>query len=440
MPNAILWKNPHIRFMKQELTIAVALLAIGGLLWLSSSGSNLQSQQANNGAQINSKQRQLPPSQFQTTQQNLAEFASEERLGFEKKNSIVQNSIVQASYQQPVTNTPIENANPNLLSTDGSPLANRAYLHPNSNPISVDLLAEIAKEITNSKPFALQLSLQATMFGQNVVATGDYYQQGQGSRKTKIELSFDQMPGQPKMLHLCDGRFVYTIQSTGGANDATGTTSPSMQSLEFVDLLRVENAAREEAGETTAINPGFVSPIVSPTGWVATGGIASLLQHLASGFNFGPPEPLDPNSDRILLRGAWDENALKGVVADLDRRIELGSPIEWEKVPLHIPHAIELVLTRKPNQTYFPSQVSFLRFDIKEHQATIEPTMSLTFSAPRPLTNLAEGFFVVDSSNLEPTDATDRYIARIESFHQTLRSNVEQIAIQRKPAIDILTK
>ena len=32
--NTILWKNPHIRFMKQELPLAVALLAAGSLLWL----------------------------------------------------------------------------------------------------------------------------------------------------------------------------------------------------------------------------------------------------------------------------------------------------------------------------------------------------------------------------------------------------------------------
>ena len=35
--NAFLWKIPHNLPMKQELPIAVGLLAIGGLLWLSGS-------------------------------------------------------------------------------------------------------------------------------------------------------------------------------------------------------------------------------------------------------------------------------------------------------------------------------------------------------------------------------------------------------------------
>jgi len=415
--------------MKQELTFAVVLLAIGCLLWVSGSKAISQAQQANKPI--------VSPSQI----------ASSERFD----NS---HSVVQASFQQStVTNgqTSVQNQLPHLPQPQTAPAARSnhsnsqarnpaplpsttGYRHATSNRASVELLAQTAKEAADSQPFGLKLNLKARVFEQDVIASGDYYQMGQGSHKTKLELTFDQMPGNPKLLQLCDGRFVYTIHSTGGTNDGAGNVTPLQQSLEFIDLLRVKEAANETRG-------GNLDRF-SPTGWVATGGIASLLQHLASGFNLGQPESLDHNSDRILIRGGWDENALRRIVFDLDNKTKLGSPIQWDQVPKHLPHAIELVLTRNANQTYFPNQITFLRFETKDDQATIVPSISLTFSPPQPLMNLSDGFFVIDSSNLEPTDATDRYIARIKSFREIRRqqSSVEQVATDQEPSLDTLTK
>ena len=360
-------------------------------------------------------------------------------------------SVVPASYQQPTTEeipTGLFQANsaatPSTGSAPGpqshqppqgfsqgfspafSPTAR--YLNQTSNTETINLLANSANEIANSKPFQLKLELWGNVFQQQIAASGNYFQMGQGSHKTKIELSFDQTPGKPQMLQLCDGRFVYTVHSSlaeTNTEEANGTKT--QQKLEFVDLLRVKEATGDQATNQR---------IVSPTGWVATGGIASLLRHVASGFNFGPPEALDPSSDRILIRGSWDEAELRKLVSDLDNNIQLGSPIEWAKVPRHIPHAIEMTLVRGLNQTYFPHQISYFRFNVKDHQATIEPSVSMTFSAPQPLSNLADGFFVLNTSKFEPTDTTDRYIARLKSFSRVQ----EKIATQQNPAADSLTK
>ena len=415
--------------MKQELTFAVVLLAIGCLLWASGSKAISQAHHANESQPMVGPLQMDGPSQVASSSQS--------------DNS---HSIVQASFQQTTftdSQTLIQHQ-PHAAPAAGNPTntspastvllpSTAGYLHATSNRASVELLAEVAKEAADSQPFGLKLNLKARVFEQDVVASGDYYQMGQGSHKTKLELTFDQMPGTPKLLQLCDGRFVYTIHTTGGIHDAAGNTTPQRQSLEFIDLLRV----KEAAGETTAGNLDRFSP----TGWVATGGIPSLLQHLASGFNFGQPESLD-RSDRILIRGGWDANALRRIVSNLDHNLKLGSPIQWDQVPKHLPHAIELVLTRNANQTYFPSQITFLRFVTRNEQATIEPSVALTFSLPQPLMNLTDGFFVIDSSNLKPNDATDRYIARIESFHKfrDLQSSVEQVATEQEPALDTFTK
>ena len=418
MLNAILWKIPHIRFMKQEFTIAVVLLAIGILFWISGQRTNSAPLQAIDGSQLANSD----VAQIDAQREQAANFASDQQLGHQSEYS-----VVPASYQQPVVDGTIVTEPANLSVPSSVPLPNGSgsgsnsqslpaapqfsatagYLHATSNRQAVDLLENAATEIANSNPFRLKLSLRGRIFQQEIVASGDYYQKGQGSHKTKIELSFDHLPGRPQMLQLCDGRFVYTIHAAGGTQENNAT--PPQQKLEFVDLLRVKQATGDAA------NQG----VVSPTGWVATGGVASLLQHLASGFNFGAPEALDPNSDRILIRGSWDENALRGIVSNLDNNVRLGSPIQWAKVPKHLPHLIEMVLVRGSNRAYFPNQISFFQVNAKDHQTTIEPNLLINFSPPEPLTNLAEGFFVIDSSNLNTTDATDKYIARIESFQRS---------------------
>ena len=419
--------------MKQELTIAVVLLAIGGLFWASGRSPDHEPLHAVVGSQFADSQNVLSKQQAA-----IVSAGQQQRL-----NSQQEFPVVPASYQQPIVDAGSELALPDLAFPANSPTtpindslpspnspsavpkfsATAEYFHPTSNRGAVELLASAAIEIANSNPFQSKLAIWGQVFQQEIVASGNYYQMGQGSHKTKIELSFDQMPGKPQMLQLCDGRFVYTIHSDDSSAQSEAQAATSQQKLEFVDLLRVQEAT----GDDTA-NRG----IVSPTGWVATGGIASLLQHLASGFNFGPPEALDPNSNRILIRGSWDENALRGIVSDLDNNIKLGSPIQWDQVPKHMPHAIEMVLVRSSNQAYFPHQISFLRFGVKDHQATIEPSVSMTFSPPEPLSNLADGFFVIDSSNLEPTDATDRYITRIKSLGRFQ----EKVATQQDPTAD----
>ena len=430
MPNAILWKNPHIRFMKQELTIAVVLLAIGGLFWATSRSATQVSLQPILGSKEASAENS-------SRGHAVNSFASQQRIFNPSTDNVYSAAplVMPANYQQPIVDANPSGAFSSAHELSPSPQSHQtalglsslstfaAYLHSASNTQTVELLANVATQIENSIPFQSKLALRASVIQQDLVADGNYFQMGQGSRKTKIELAFDQLPGKPEILQLCDGRFVYTIHSRGTIANTDRKATMPRQKLEFVDLLRV----KEATGGISAANQRFVSP----TGGLATGGISSLLRNLASNFNFGPPEALDPNSERILIRGSWDETVLRRIILDFDDQIKLGSPVQWAKLPKHIPHAIEMILTRSLNQTYFPSQISYLRFAVKEHGATMEPTptISMSFSTPQPLSNLAEGFFVLDSSKFDPTDRTDRYIAQIKFF----RRAQEQIANQEDP-------
>ncbi len=383
--------------MKQELTFATILLAIGCLLWGPSLLSNFQSE---TGEKLDV----------------LTEI--EGQAAVDQPDAKIDPKVIDASFQSDIVSGVTEKtdsvSNPNSASEQKSEVTTRPIefdrLSKLSHPQSMQLLETAANQLAKSEPLGLKIQLNALLFGQQIEASGRYFQMGQGTHKTRIELSFDSVSQQPGLLQVCDGRFLYTVHSTGSGQSAE-------QSFEFVDLERVQQAAGEK-GST-----------ITPTGWVATGGLASLLQHLASAFNFGAPETL--SGDLILVRGGWNEIALRTIVANADNNLDLGNPIRWDRVPRQLPHAVELVFKPIGNQRYIPTQVSYLRFEQTKEQVQVKPTFEMSFSDLQFLDNLAEGFFVVDSTNVASTDKTSEHIDRIDSYRETKQAEFEASTMDR---------
>ncbi|MDG1872531.1 MAG: hypothetical protein P8J27_01370 [Mariniblastus sp.] len=383
--------------MKQELTFATMLLAIGCLLWGPSLLSNFQSE----------------------TGEKLDVLTKiEGQAAVDQPDAKIDPKVIDASFQSDIVSGVTEKTDsvskPNSASEQKSELTTRPIefdrLSKLSHPQSMQLLETAANQLAKSEPLGLKIQLNALLFGQQIEASGRYFQMGQGTHKTRIELSFDSVSQQPGLLQVCDGRFLYTVHSAGSGQSAE-------QSFEFVDLERVQQAAGEK-GST-----------ITPTGWVATGGLASLLQHLASAFNFGAPETL--SGDLILVRGGWNEIALRTIVANADNNLDLGNPIRWDRVPRQLPHAVELVFKPIGNQRYIPTQVSYLRFEQTKEQVQVKPTFEMSFSDLQFLDNLAEGFFVVDSTNVASTDKTSEHIDRIDSYRETKQAEFEASTMDR---------
>lgn len=387
--------------MKKELPIAVALLATGCLLWFSQ-----LSGPANSTGDFC-----LDPTQTATATQpssNSIPADSQNRQSLSAGNadqplaSRETAGVVPASYQE---NEQSSQADPDEKqpgsTTASGPAENStlnpdSYLHQVSSPQAINFLAKLSKQISNSQPLGSSIQLTGNLFGQVVSASGSYYQMGQGTHKSRIELSFGIQPNSPSFIQLCDGRFVYKLRSLSGK-----------RSLEFVDLSRVRERAGEHGGGIT------------PTGWVASGGIASLFQHLASGFNFGEVEPIGESG--VRLRGSWDENALRQIVGLSGQPGELRAN-RWSRIPAQLPHAVELVFRQDENLKFFPKRIKFLKFAISDNETELKPMVVLEFSAPQPLVNVSDRHFVIDSTDLEPIDMTEQYIARIENFDQQART------------------
>lgn len=378
--------------MKQELPFAVVLLAVGGLLWF---------------WQSDKEKTPIFDIQHSDSPQLMADDAGISSNPYPVAQAGFQASIEEESFPKQTEPLNSENSLATLPQNEFGKIG--PFIHERTDQQSVQLMSDIAQKLAFSQPFSSSLQLTGNIFGKQVSANGTYSQMGQGTHKSRIELKFGSEPNSPSVFQLCDGRFVYNLQTSQMPLNING----KKQTFEFVDLNRIKKSSGEQRS-------GF-----TPTGWVATGGISSLFQHLASAFNFGSAEQTDEST--IILRGSWDRNSLNMMSSQsVEATTKSNKMIRWEKVSRQLPHAVELTLKSNDAFYYFPTQITYLVF---EHQGggqyEARPVMNLFINAPEPLVNLTDRFFVIDSSNLDSVDATDRYVARIDAFKET-RQAAEQ--------------
>jgi hypothetical protein len=253
------------------------------------------------------------------------------------------------------------------------------------------------------------------MFDQFVAANGKYFQMGQGSHRSRLELTFNDAPHASTSFQLCDGRFVYRLQTIAGE-----------QRFEFVDLNRV--------AEKTGSSGSF-----SPSEWIATGGLASLLQQFRQSFNFGSPKPVSSSNGQLtVLRGCWNETSLRHalgndahLVIPTEDKLRSRNRIRWEKIPPQLPHGVEIVFANNSSVGMFPQQIKYVRFVSDKDGAGLQTKtlMSIDFSPPTPINSLAENMFVIRSSDIESIDTTDEYLMQVGSIlakRQAERNELEQ--------------
>lgn len=406
--NAFLWQNRYNRPMKKELPIASILLAVGALLWISSSYS---SNDVANGAE---RLPDTPPT-----------AGLNEQIGTQASSSnllaLTQKPAIQAP-QEPAKTDPwlkqqlnesqsidrsmeqVELELPSNQTDIGTPSAGD-YWHPTSDARTIDFLRRVARQTAASQPLGTAIQLEANLFGQTIEATGRYFQAGQGTHKSRLELRFGGAKAAaksegPTIFQMCDGRFIYRLE-----------TIHDQQAFSFVDLNRIQDKTGEGASS------------FSPTGWVATGELSSMYQQLGSAFNFGSPHELE-NGD-VLIRGSWSETALRRTlnsedVIDPTGSAAGGAKIRWDKVPPQLPHGVEFVFSKDPLAGHFPKQITLVRFHQNNETHSIEtlPMLSVAFSKPQPIEEVNDRMFVIDSKNTESTDVTEHYLARVRAFQK----------------------
>lgn len=389
--------------MKQELPIAVGLLAIGGLLWLSGTWTSNDQPKAVQTQQTASTPD--PESSFVQQATYQAEISPSGQLPSKPVNPLIaeKDALGGEAFDPQDLSLPVKDFATDSHVRSSSTLSTADFLHAAPDPRSVEFLTGTCRRIANSVPFGMSMKLTGHLFDQNTAANGQYFQMGQGSHRSRLELEFQSGSEVANSFQLCDGRFVYRLQTFGGK-----------QQFEFVDLNRF--------GEQTTASNSF-----TPSNWIATGGLASLLEQFNQCFNFGAPKQISTadQTQLTVIRGCWNETALRhtlgnqaAIVFPTESKIRSRNAIPWNSIPQQLPHGIEVVFGNDALLGEFPREIRYLKFAPNPDGGAmrLKPMMTLQFSRPVETDQLAENMFVIRSTDIESVDTTDQYLAQVKSI------------------------
>ncbi|MCH2177882.1 MAG: hypothetical protein MK106_03675 [Mariniblastus sp.] len=346
--------------MKLELPFAIFLLAAGCLLWLG--GGSFYRNTQNSASET---QKTVVPSKTTTISEPI------------------KYPIQLVAKQEPAVSDKSENA-----STFGSLKGAK-------------LLEQVAANIVSSPPIESSVLLTVDLFNQHLVTQGKYIQLGQGSRKSRLDFQYDLEEGEGtgKLTQICDGRFFYSIQETG-----------EEKNLRFVDLYQL----------ATADQQGLLA---QPTAWMATGGLSSLMQHLAQAFDFAPiTKGTISGVPTLVLRGTWKLEYLKRLT---DKQLDpqwLNQPVRWDKLPPQLPHVVELHLGADQFLPLFPYRIVFSRYDDGNEQKPPTPIVRFEMNEVSKLKSVDQEWFVVQSGATNQIDLTEELASRVRFISKSIRT------------------
>tara|TARA_B110000495_G_scaffold184051_1_gene180818 strand:+ start:3153 stop:4358 length:1206 start_codon:yes stop_codon:yes gene_type:complete len=383
--------------MKQELPLAVALLAAGSLLWFSqlaepakSSGLVLDSTESLTQGQTDLGQ--LPSLIDPNIALPIRTYRDRGVLVDDSNNeNRVNSQVARATYEEDL---PLP-----LRQEETSSVVRRRSVAKGGVTAASQrarrFLLDVSNSLAHSMPFEVNVSMTGWIFDQEVAANGKYYQMGQGTQKSSLVLEFANHSN-PILIHqLCDGKIVFKLQkfTDDGLVDR-------QDKLEFVNLDEI----RASMTNTTSA--------LVPTGWVASGGIACTMRHLSDAFDF--EEKKQQSNGDVILKGVLNVET----VTQLTGNASTSEERDWGSLPTHLPHSVEVVFGVDSELSYVPKRMSFSRFSSRRSGAAKEELklINIEFSSFQLLTNVSDRSFSANYIDVEKVDVTHDYIARIQEI------------------------
>lgn len=378
--------------MKQELPIAVILLAVGAFLWF--------------GAGTSVEATQRPVTSSQTSAVEISHPAS----------------------PPPVLSrdaTPIIESDADSVSETAVPFGRMfpadtflAIGKPPRDLVTQQKLHGLAQSLSRSPAFAARTQMQCEFFGISMSARGKYFQTD-AAEKVRMETIFDSTVQPRTVLQIFDSQFVYTLRS-----DATS------QRLEFIDLARLNN---QEA---------FLTPATLPKSWVVGGGIGRTISHYADAFWMTQvaDSENDSTNERVVFRGLWDADAL---IASAYSHLPPGrrpSAVIWADLPKQIPHAIELTFVRRGDGSLQPSMISFFQFQSHQETPVAKEMMQIRVEPFQRKPELPEELFALESTDYEAIDMTWVYNEKLGHLSVGTPKVAQSEAYSVTPAGDPIDK
>ena len=387
--------------MKQELPIAVGLLALGAVLC------------------FNLGEQAPPVSQAAIATDHasvIQQVANWENVTTPK---ISKSTTPEPDHTQPTNFNPLsdelnpsESLQPNGDSSFGRIYPAKPWLSiataPNSR-VSKEKIHAIGTALSAAPPMATRTALDCELFGVQLSAHGKYFQ-SDASKKTRMELTFDHPSSPHLILQVSDSNFVYTLR-----------TDANKKRLEFIDLGRLEN------------KDALLTSATLPTSWVTSGGIGETFKHYAGAFSFRQEEYDDPTV--MVFRGIWDAEALLNLVYSDVPTEERPKKVFWAKIPAQIPHAIELVFSKHETGLIQPKRIAFFKFGAVQGKAVAKEVVQIRFEPMVLDLELDDDLFTLESLGFDASEMTEVYNQKIREFSAGLPKVANEL-----PAADLQTR
>jgi hypothetical protein len=94
----------------------------------------------------------------------------------------------------------------------------------------------------------------------------------------------------------------------------------------------------------------------------------------------------------------------------------VGDVVDWQKLPKHLPHQVQLTLGNDQRFPYFPYRIVFEQFEIHDGVQVAVPIAVLELYELKHAPRLSDDMFRLPSVDTPPIDATDFYEHRIRQF------------------------
>jgi len=362
--------------MKQELPIAILLLAAGGLVFY------WQSRRPRSAP--------IPPPSVQR--------ASEMTLHPVRPPSPIVQQVGTSRSVQPAY------PSPNIP----SPRQISDYNTPSQ------FLVDLGRQLEAGVPFRTDFQIEAKLHRQSFTVAGRYQQIGQGTRKSRTELLIGGSTSPTKLIRVSDGRFLYT--QLENASEST---------LDFVDMQRLETNAPGSAQKPSELARAWMSP----------SGLPHLFESLGLVFEFRVLSPQSGSSAPLVLEGEWNPEKLRALLKGTVDERYLSPTIDWGHLPPQLPHGVRIELVESPGVGLFPRTITFFKFststgkkknDLLSHlvSSKVTPLATIRFSQPQSQSIAPETVLRLDSQGIPPRDITDRYADQIREFQAARRASL----------------
>ncbi len=265
-----------------------------------------------------------------------------------------------------------------------------------TNAINADeVIAQAADLLLQGPPLHAKARFKIDLLEQQLAAPGEYWHQGQGSRKTRLEFAYQSDSSRFQILQICDGRYFYWYRKLNADTQ-----------LEFVDLKQIESVDNES------------SPFIAGRrAWDAVGGLSSMMDHIAKTFHFEPVQQgtLD-GIPVVVIQGRWREDSLARLLEGQVDSAKLAGEDWWQKLPPHLPHMVKFTIGTEAPFRWFPYRVEFLQYQTVDKKVVARPIVTLELYEVSAVATVPESLFQIAAGNCEPHDLTAFYLDRVHQF------------------------